>query len=575
MLNRFSIKQRMYFLIVFIFCVFVFFILAMYNSSHDIKNIGITETGDVMYADQKAKLRTATHSMAVTISEAIKEKETEEEKISLIQKLILPIRYEEDKSGYFFVNKGTTGIAHPTRKDFIGNDLGALKDKNGVFYIKDLSIKASSGGGYVEYIFDKPGQGELPKLSYSQMIPGTDYWIGTGVYIDNIQAMQTKMSDKIQEIVKNRIILFMVISLVLFLGLVLPISFGITREIVRALDMVVKGLKEIAQGEGDLTMRLDTGERNDEIGELTKWFNAFMEKLHLIIKNVAENAKTVQASSAELLEISRNMSGGAETTAEKSGEVSSSINSINESMVSISAAMEETTSNTTLVAAATEEMSSTINEISHSAEKARNRSSKAVTHAEDTSSKMEMMAKISKDVGKVVDAISDISDQTNLLALNATIEAARAGEAGRGFAVVANEIKELATQTTKATQEIKSIIEQAQCNTVEAMTSVKGISGFINEVNDIISSIASAVEEQSSATKEIATNISHTSAGVTSANRSVAEMTNFMGKISRDIKNVSDASKDIRNLSGEVREKSGGLSKMASSVMNLVGRFKV
>lgn len=438
-----------------------------------------------------------------------------------------------------------------------------------------MSIKASSGGGFVEYVFDKPGHGEQPKLSYAQMIPGTDYWIGTGVYIDNIKSMQSKMSDDIERIVKNIIVIFMVISMVLFLGLALPIAFGITREIIKALDMVVRGLKDIAQGEGDLTMRLNTGERNDEIGELTKWFNAFMEKIHEIIKCVSGNAKMLENSAIGLLEISKNMSEEAGTSSEKSTEVSTSINSINESMGSISVAMEETTSNTTLVAAATEEMSSTINEISHSAEKARNNSAKAVNQAKDTSEKMEMMGRISRDVGKVVDTISDISDQTNLLALNATIEAARAGEAGRGFAVVANEIKELAAQTTKATHEIKAIIEKAQSNTGEAMASVQEINAFISEVNDIISSIASAVEEQSSATKEIATNISHTSAGVTSANTSVAEMTNFIGKITNDITNVSKASKNISSLSGEIREKSGGLSHMATSVMALVGKFKI
>lgn len=574
MLNRFSIKHRMYFLIFFIFFVFVFFVSGIYKNSNDIKKIGIKEAGEAMYMDQKNRLLTATSALSLTISTAIKDKTSEEEKISLIQNLIAPIRYEEDKSGYFFVYKGTTGIAHPIRKDFIGKDVGDLKDKNGVYYVRELMNRAREGGGFVDYVFDKPDHGVQPKLSYSQMIPGTEYWIGTGVYIDNIQAMQKEISGRIEKIVKARVIFFMVISLILFVCFALPISVGITREIIKALDMVVKGLKDIAQGEGDLTMRLNTGERNDEIGELTKWFNAFMEKIHEIIKCVTGNARMLEESAIALLEISKNMSEEADTSADKSTGVSASINSINESMESISAAMEETTSNTNLVAAATEEMSSTINEISHSAEKARNNSAKAVNQAKDTTEKMEIMGRISRDVGKVVDSISDISDQTNLLALNATIEAARAGEAGRGFAVVANEIKELAAQTTKATHEIKSIIEKAQSNTGEAMTSVHDISGFINEVNDIISAIASAVEEQSSATKEIAGNISSTSLGVTSANTSVAEMTSFIGKISKDITNVSEASKNISNLSGEIKEKSSGLSRMASSVMALVGKFK-
>lgn len=118
MLNRFTIKQRMYFLIAFIFFVFIFFVGGIYKSSNDIKEIGIKKTGEVMYEDQKARLETAAHSLAIIISEAVKEKTSEEERIPLIQKLVYPIRYESDNSGYFFVIKGTTGIAHPTRKDF-------------------------------------------------------------------------------------------------------------------------------------------------------------------------------------------------------------------------------------------------------------------------------------------------------------------------------------------------------------------------------------------------------------------------------------------------------------------------
>ena len=118
--------------------------------------------------------------------------------------MINPTRFEEDQSGYFFVYQGTVNVAFPVKQENQGKDLGDLKDKNGVYVIRELSQKASGGGGYVEYIWPKPGAGDVPKLSYAEMIPGLDMWVGTGVYIDNIDKTNNAIREEMDRLSRKK-----------------------------------------------------------------------------------------------------------------------------------------------------------------------------------------------------------------------------------------------------------------------------------------------------------------------------------------------------------------------------------
>jgi len=132
MLNRFSVKGRMYLIIAAIFALFVVMGYFAVHNGQEVRDLALVEVGKVMYGDQKAKVRVASHAMALGVGRALAGKDNDQEKVELIRDMVDQIRFESDESGYFFVYRDTTNIAFPVKKELVGKDLGELKDKNGV-----------------------------------------------------------------------------------------------------------------------------------------------------------------------------------------------------------------------------------------------------------------------------------------------------------------------------------------------------------------------------------------------------------------------------------------------------------
>jgi len=348
----------------------------------------------------------------------------------------------------------------------------------------------------------------------------------------------------------------------------------IAGTIVKPINQAVSGLKDIAEGEGDLTMRLNVAS-NDEVGEMAHWLNTFIEKLQTIIRQIAGNSEMVGQSSTQLSQISLQLLKGAEDTSQRSTNVAAAAEEMSVNLNNVAAAMEESSTNANMVASAAEEMSSTINDIAGNVERARSIASEAVGKATNASSTMGELSKAAEKIGKVTETITEISEQTNLLALNATIEAARAGEAGKGFAVVANEIKELAKQTAEATLDIKKLIDDVQGTSHTTAAGIGEISDVISGINDIVSVIATAVEEQSAATQEIASNIGQASQGIQEVNENVSQSSTVATDISQDIGEVSSSAQKISENSNRVQATAEELLKNSRELNEIVGNFKI
>ncbi len=358
------------------------------------------------------------------------------------------------------------------------------------------------------------------------------------------------------------------------LAVVVPLAIWFVGRMARRICQVVEGLRDIAEGEGDLTSRLEVNS-SDEVGQLAHWFNVFMEKLHGIMRDTASNVRTMARSTVQLKELADKMSEGADQVSDQSEQVTQDANQANQTIASIAAAMEQSSVNLSTVASAAEQMKATIADISGNTEQANRTSAQAVEQVRTASDRVGKLGGAAQQIGKVVETITEISEQVNLLALNATIEAARAGEAGKGFAVVANEIKELANQTAEATAEIKAKIEGIQHTTGQTVQDIEAISHVIDQVSQVVGSIATAIGEQSGATGEIAGNVAQASQGVQEVNEKAAQSREAVGRVAQALEEVNEASSQMSSQSGQVLEAVAEVEQMAGRIDALVGRFKV
>ncbi|RBY85797.1 methyl-accepting chemotaxis protein [Blastococcus sp. TF02A-30] len=323
------------------------------------------------------------------------------------------------------------------------------------------------------------------------------------------------------------------------------VALWIGRRLTAPLEHLRDRMAEIADGEGDLTQRMDE-DRSDEVGQLSAAFNRFVDKVAGTVRDIGRCAQQVASSAAGVSTVADGLAQRATRSrdqAQGAHQVAAEISS------SVSAA-----------AAGASEMGASIGEISRSASEAAEVGRQAAALAEQTEQTIAALGASSAEIGDVVKVIAGVAEQTNLLALNATIEAARAGDAGKGFAVVANEVKDLAQETAKASEEIAQRVQGIQAETTEAVRSISRIADVVRSINDHQTTIASAVEEQTATTGELSRSVAAAADGAGTVTTTLTTVSQDAEGSASDVERARAAAQELDALSRELNRLLGAFT---------------
>jgi methyl-accepting chemotaxis protein len=451
----------------------------------------------------------------------------------LARSAIRSMRYDNGNYVFIYDYQGENLATAPAPEREGKNFLDAL-DTNGLKFIKAMIEVAQKGGGEVFYYFPKPGeQKPTRKLSSATGFDPWHWMIGTGVYLDDLEASFW------------RSVLHLSLISLAGLGVLGAVAYATMQAIappIRALAGITSNI-----GKGIYNTPIPATDRSDEIGILARAMVEFTESAREAERLQDEQDRQQAAREQRALKLeslSRDFDGAISSVIAAMTDASQGLTVTAQSMAStaeqthrqadaVSLSSNRAAENVQTVAAAAEELTASIQEISRQVGDAARISVAASEETNRTNAKVQSLAASAERIGEVVSLINDIASQTNLLALNATIEAARAGEAGKGFAVVAGEVKHLASQTARATEDINKQISTVQEETREAVTAIRHIGAVIDEIRQISTTIAAAVEQQGVATRGIAENVQHAAVGtqeVSSNIRGVSEAAESTGQ---------------------------------------------
>ena len=504
--------------------------------------------------------------------------------------LVRDLRYDDGK-GYFWIDTADGVNVVLLGRDVEGKSRIDLVDPNGVHFIQEmLKNGRQPGGGYTDLSFAKPGETTpLPKRNYTTTFAPYQWVLGTGVWIDQIDALIAAQKEAIDADFYSSLRMTVLVS-VLIEALCIALAIFFSNKLATPIAHVTNRLATLAQGDFRHNAALEAKiSSTDEIGRMSQALDTLQHNVRQMMKQAIEAAEKITTAVAQLNE-------SADQSATVSSQVASSMSKVADSCNEQFAEMDRTKAQIgTLeqhMSAFAGNLSQTVDAVdgtNRAAAQGATRVNEAVLQmqriAESVSRSAEVITVLGEEsdkIGTIVDAIAAIAEQTNLLALNAAIEAARAGENGRGFAVVAEEVRKLAEQSSTSADEITALItsiqEKAQ-NAVEVMqegaSQAQGGTEAVDAAGRTFKEIASMVEHVASESSAMGSRVHELEQSTHSIRDSAESMNKMSRSVAAESQTVSAATQEQTAAVQQIAGASRSLNEMSQAMHSAISKFKV
>ncbi len=469
-------------------------------------------------------------------------------------------RINDDKGMIYMVVVDKNGVVlfDPVNPKTVGQSGLDAQSVDGVYYVRGYLEAAKKGGGYTYYKMPKY-DGGVPekKFAYSHYDEVSQMVIAATSYYTDINTENKAIKEGVNKVFnENTTKLFLWILTATIALVVLTLIYAKLR-IVKRIDELVLKINAFSRGDKDLRIKIDVGDRNDEISQVGRGVNLFVENARLIMEEIKGISTLNKTSMDKLVQITqetqksmKDSSTTLNSVKNKATDIASMMNASIEQSQGLRKRLIETQG---LVKESKDAIGDLFSQITESA------------HTEDElSSKVEQLSRNADDVKSILDIINDIADQTNLLALNAAIEAARAGEHGRGFAVVADEVRNLAGRTQKSLAEINSTI-MVIVQEINAVSSQMNLnSQKMERLSDMSKSVQETYEKMSSNLSSVVLDSNQSMDDYAKSGHQIEAMVSDFVEVEKVASKTLADSSDVLNIATHVSETTMNLDKQVN-----------
>ncbi|MGL2679270.1 methyl-accepting chemotaxis protein TlpB [Helicobacter pylori] len=469
-------------------------------------------------------------------------------------------RINDDKGMIYMVVVDKNGVVlfDPVNPKTVGQSGLDAQSVDGVYYVRGYLEAAKKGGGYTYYKMPKY-DGGVPekKFAYSHYDEVSQMVIAATSYYTDINTENKAIKEGVNKVFnENTTKLFLWILTATIALVVLTLIYAKLR-IVKRIDELVLKINAFSHGDKDLRIKIDVGDRNDEISQVGRGVNLFVENARLIMEEIKGISTSNKTSMDKLVQI-------AQETQKSMKDSSTTLNSVKNKATDVASMMNASIEQSQGLRKRLIETQGLVKESKDAIGDLFSQIIESAHTEEELSSQVEQLSRNADDVKSILDIINDIADQTNLLALNAAIEAARAGEHGRGFAVVADEVRNLAGRTQKSLAEINSTI-MVIVQEINAVSSQMNLnSQKMERLSDMSKSVQETYEKMSSNLSSVVSDSNQSMDDYAKSGRQIEAMvSDFVGVEKVASKTLADSS-DILNIATHVSGTTMNLDKQVN-----------